>query len=278
MHVQLKKQGMMDADYDVIDLNTGQTWMLIDTVGGMFTKGIDYYVKYRAQGQEESTILGAASIKNEVDFDGKITDVDRDVDIEWDSDPDDFSSDSESGDSDGDSVLEVKIKTKVKGKWKMKQKAKFFNDKEHTQPIGELQVKSKGKCKAKHKTVINYVEDHDEEGNVTGTHEEHEEQHHHKVKLKDFKYKFEVYGAPILLMVDKDKKHHGTMFGGAMKWVALKPDQTPLFEVKGDGRNCEIKTFDAEPASTLLAAFAAACQFDPQEVQDHATSHCRGFF
>ena len=34
MHVRLEKQGLMDADYDVIDKGSGQKWMLIDTKGG----------------------------------------------------------------------------------------------------------------------------------------------------------------------------------------------------------------------------------------------------
>lgn len=41
--VMLKKQGVIDMDYDVIDQVSGQTWMLIDTVYTFTSIGIRKY-------------------------------------------------------------------------------------------------------------------------------------------------------------------------------------------------------------------------------------------
>merc|ERR1711871_859409 len=101
----------MDADYDVIDQATGSKWMLIDTVGGLFSKDLKYYLKYRAHGSEKSEVLGAAEMENYEDFKGVITD--SSFKAEWDSDSDGGWSDDSGSD---DEVLE--LTTKVKGKWK----------------------------------------------------------------------------------------------------------------------------------------------------------------
>ena len=82
INVELKKQGVFDKDYDIIDFATGEPWMLIDTVyfyphshmilyrheiavlkvGSIFSKEMKYYIKHRHQDQKESTTLGDQQI------------------------------------------------------------------------------------------------------------------------------------------------------------------------------------------------------------------------
>jgi len=163
INVLLKKQGLVDMDYDVIDLETNQPWMLIDTVGGLFTKEMKYYIKHRMADQEESTNLGTGVIRNsDTEFGYHITKAKSKVD--WDSDADIFSEDS-AGDHlfdefDGD----VKFVRKFTAKWKFAKEIQIYADKDMEQPIGNCKVKCKGKYKRKTTKEIDYyqVEDHDD--------------------------------------------------------------------------------------------------------------------
>merc|ERR1712183_1076188 len=92
INVFLKKQGLLDADYDVIDIASDAPWMLLDTVGGLLSKEMKYYIRHRLEDQEESTLLGAGVIRHSDNkFDYHITDKKREM--EWDSDADVFSED-----------------------------------------------------------------------------------------------------------------------------------------------------------------------------------------
>jgi len=96
INVQLTKQGMLDADFDVFDLNktvdegkvraalcllapqrpdllphtcssrarsqTRSPWMLMDMVGKLFDPDWTFYLKHRMTGQEESSSLGVAAL------------------------------------------------------------------------------------------------------------------------------------------------------------------------------------------------------------------------
>merc|ERR1712224_618573 len=96
----------------------------------------------------------------------------------------------------------------------------------------------------------------------------------HKTKLKKFYYKFEVMGTKIDLNIEKNSS--GASFWRAgHEWRAMSETGVELFRVIGDGRNCTVKTCQgSDPTSTLLAAFAVACKFDPAEVQSTCESFC----
>jgi hypothetical protein len=49
IRVKLQKQGLLDADYDVLDMTKPDTprWMLVDTVGGIGSNDMRYYLKHR---------------------------------------------------------------------------------------------------------------------------------------------------------------------------------------------------------------------------------------
>jgi len=74
VHVKLVKQGWIDADFDVRDLESPnedgkpQQWLLIDAVGSIGDSYFDYYLKYRAPGMEKSLILGCANMKKDYDY------------------------------------------------------------------------------------------------------------------------------------------------------------------------------------------------------------------
>jgi len=275
INVLLKKQGMMDMDYDVIDLESDSTWMLIDTVGGLFTKEMKYHIKHRMADQEESTNLGTGVIRNsDTEFEYKITEAEAEV--EWDSDADIFSDDS--ADSDGEFDGDVKLKRKFKAKWKFSKEIHLFADKDMEQHLGKCKVKCKGKYKRKTTKEIDFfeVEDHDEEGNVVGSHQEQRVQYKvkHKNKLKQFVYKLELMGEKYELGCEAV----GGRFGQAnINWKCQGPDGSPVFEIYGDGHNARLQTFgEQNVVNCILLGFAVGCKFDPKEVQQQADGGCHG--
>lgn len=267
LEVKLKKQGTFDADYDVINVANGQdqVWMLIDAVGGLFSGGYTYYLKHRMAGQEESTVLGAGRIDDgDTQFGFVITDGHRRQMLDFDSDSDDFSDDP-------DTEWEINIATvkHIRAEWKMIKVCRLFKDKEMTQPLGTLSVKSKGVYRRMEKDEIEI--EFDDEGN-------RKEKHNHIVRdncnLKAFHYKFEVMNTPIQLGI-MPSAEGGSFWRRGHRWQGVSSTGAQLFDIIGDGRNATVKTCPgSDPASTLLAAFAVACKFDPAEVQQKASSMC----
>jgi len=273
INVYIKRQGRFDADYDVLDMSNGepgQIWMLVDTVGGIFSGGMKYYLKYRKAGEEESTVLGAAEIDGEdTEFSYKITDVDTHTDIDFDSDPDDFS-DDEPDDFD----LEIENTRKIKAKWKMCKECNLYSDREMTQKLGKLKAKAKGKYKRKTTETTRIEEFFDDDGN-SNQREMTDVDVQHDCKLKKFHYKFEVMETKIDLKVKKDKKG-GPFRKAGLEWTGESETGAELFKIIGDGHNCHIKTGEgSDPSSTLLAAFACAIKLDPADVEESASSACR---
>jgi len=275
VNVFLKKQGLLDMDYDVIDVEQDQPWMLIDTVGGLFTKEMKYYLKHRLEDQEESTFLGAGVIRNsDTEFDYHITKAK--VKVDWDSDADVFSADSAGDHAFDDFDGDVKLVRKFKAKWKFSKEIYLFSDKDLEQPLGRCKVKCKGKYKRKTTKEIDFyqVEDHDEEGNVVGHHQEQRVRYEvkHKNKLKQFVYKTNLMGEDYEIQAQPV----GASFWRAkLIWRCMKADGTPVFEIHGDGRNARVQTMGVSNVPmTLLLAFAVGCKFDPQDIQKHADSHC----
>jgi len=271
INVRVKKQGMMDADYDVFDMSDGepgQVWMLIDTVGGAFSKSMKYYLKYRKDGEEESTVLGAAEMKDkDRDFSFKITDRDVDIDYDFDSDPDDFSDDED------DLGIVVENETKVKMKWKICEECTLYSDKDMEHKLGKLKAKAKGKYKRKTTRTTRWVQDEDAEGNEYQR-KETDIDVDHDTKLKKFYYKYEVNDTKIDLKCKKDKKG-GSFRKAGLVWTGENETGAELFTIVGNGKECEIKTVEgSDPSSTLLAAFACAIQLDPERVEKHADGLC----
>jgi len=273
INVLLKKQGLMDMDYDVIDCASDQVWMLIDTVGGLFTKEMKYYIKHRMADQEESTTLGTGLIrKTDTDFSYHITEAKSKV--EWDSDADIF---SQSDDSDGFDA-DVKQVRKFKAKWKFSKEIHIFADKDMEEKIGECRVKCKGKYKRKTKKEIDYyqVQDHDAEGNVVGSHQEQRVRYDvdHKVKLKQFCYRANILGQEYNLGCKK--VGNASFFRSKLIWTCTTVEGEPVFEIHGDGLNARVQTFGKQNVVALiLLAFAVGCKFDPEEINNGATSRCK---
>lgn len=269
LHVKLKKQGMFDSDYDVLSLGDGsgeeQQWMLIDAVGGLFSGGYSYFLKHRMAGQEESTVLGAGRIDDgDTRFDYCICDRGQRLGVEFDSDSDDWSDDP-----DTEWELEITQVKRIRAQWKMIKVCRLFKDKEMTQPLGELSVKSKGVYRRMEKTEIEI--EFDDEGN-------RREKRNHIVRdhtdLKAFHYKFNVMNTDIQLGIQKSGEG-ASFWRSGHRWTGVSQTGAQLFDIIGDGRNATVKTCPgSDPHSTLLAAFAVACKFDPAEVRDKANSMC----
>jgi len=272
VYVKKQKRGL---DYDVFDMSNGdpgQTWMLIDTVGGLFSGGMKYYLKYRSEGAEESTVLGAAEIHgNDEEFSYKIKDTDNDteyggIDFDFDSDPDDFSDDES---------VDIEVNTvKIKAKWKMCKECNIYSDYEMTNKIGKLKVKAKGKYKRKTTETTRTINEVDHEGNEN----EREEKLwdvDHDTKLKKFYYKLEVMETKIDLQVKKNKKG-GSFSKAGLEWTGESETGLELFKITGDGKSCHIKTGEgSDPSSTLLAACACAIAFNPKDVENSVQGMCQ---
>lgn len=277
INVVLKKQGMMDMDYDVINAASNEVWMLIDTVGGLFTKEMKYHIKHRLEDQEESTDLGTGVIRNsDTEFEYHITKSKAKVD--WDSDADVFSEDSDGDrlfdDFDGD----VTLTRKFTAKWKFSKEIHIFADKDMEQQVGKCKVKCKGKYKRKVKKEIDFfqVQDRDAEGNVIGSHQEQRVRYEtkHKNKLKQFVYKVNLFGETYNIACEAV----GASFWRAkLVWRCQKEDGSPVFEIHGDGVNCRLQTFGVQNVVVvILLGFAVGCKFDPQDVQKQADAGCHG--
>lgn len=277
IHVLLKKQGLLDMDYDVIDIGTDQPWMLIDTVGGIFSKEMKYYIKHRLEDQEESTNLGTGVIRRgDTEFKYDITKAKAKVD--WDSDADIFSEDS-----DGDRLFDnfdgdVKYVRKFTAKWKYVKEIHLFADKDMEQLLGKCKVKCKGKYKRKTTKEIDYyqVDDRDDEGNVVGQHQEQRIRYDvkHKNKLKQFVYKTKLMGEEFNLTC---RAVGGSFWRSKLEWRCTKQDGTPVFDIKGDGHNATLKTHgEQNVVACILLGFAVGCKFDPPEIQKNADNNCHG--
>jgi len=275
INVYLKKQGLVDMDYDVIDSDSNEVWMLIDTVGGIFSSEMKYHIKHRLEDQEESTDLGTGVIRDsDTDFDYHITKAKSKV--EWDSDADVFSEDSDGDRAFDDFDGDLKLVKKFTAKWKFSKEIRIFEDKEMENQIGRCKVKCKGKYKRKTKKEIDFfmVEDHDEEGNVIGEHQEEKVRYEikHKNKPKQFCYKCNLFGEDYAIDVDTA----GASFCRAkLLWTCTKGDGTKLFQIHGDGRNARVQTFGTQNViAAILLSFAVGCQFDPEDVTKQADSRC----
>jgi len=275
INVLLKKQGLMDMDYDVIDLASNTPWMLIDTVGGLFTKEMKYHIKHRMVDQEESTDLGTGVIrKSDSEFEYDITKTKAKVD--WDSDADLFSEDSAGDDLFDEFDGDVKYVRKFTAKWKFSKEIHIFSDKDMEQRIGKCKVKCKGKYKRKTTKEIDYyqVEDHDEEGNVTGSHQEQRVRYDvkHKNKVKQFVYKLQMMGEHYNLVCESEGGHFG---GSNLRWTCTAPDGSMVFQIHGDGHNARLETFGTQNViMCILFGFAVGCKFDPKEVNKEADKGC----
>lgn len=163
-HVLFKKTGFMARDQNVFqDCDESKKWLMMDKEGD-FWGGPTYVLEnfVREDGSKRGQCLCAARLK--------VTDC-RTYGHDTHED-----SDSSSEDSEGNEI-EVHI---TKMKWAQAVKVKFYSDRDMTEEIASVKVKAKGK--AKRTTITTTIEDKDEEGNVTGEHEETSYEYSKKVK------------------------------------------------------------------------------------------------
>lgn len=190
--VHLRKQGIFDADYDVLvdGPEGGKTkWMLLDAVGGFFDSGFSYYLKHRqlgqvdADGKPTSTVLGAVNIKGDWDaFSFRVVGADRDRDVgvfydTWDRDFD----------------IGVTSERQLWAVWTFSKRAVIYKDYEMTEQVGWLDITGSGTWWEEEEEKIIY--DTDPDGNQTTR---VERERHTSCKTMGFQYKFNVFNTPMV--------------------------------------------------------------------------------
>lgn len=248
-HVLFKKTGMFAKDQNVFqDGDKSKKWMMMDKEGGLFSNPTYILENFvRKDGSKRGECLCAAKLK--------ITEC-KSYGHEMHEDSD--SSGSSSGEEDEPEVEVVKMK------WAQAVKVQFFSDREMTKEIAQIKVKAKGK--AKKITTITMVEDKDEEGNVTGEHEERSVQK--DVKVKKVKYTItEMKGVekealpPIKLKGKPNKSAYKLEWDGDVFQAEIESNNWGSQEI-------EVKTSYENPALGMLMGYIIAKEISPDDIKD----------
>lgn len=252
-NVMFKKTGMMAKDQNVyMDCDTDKKWLLMDKEGGFWsnpTYVLENFV--REEGSKRGECLCAAKLE--------VTKVHTyGFDVHEDSDS------SDSDDSDLDDNVEERV-TKTKMKWAQKVKVKFYSDRNRDDKIAEVKVKAKGKGKKTDREIITTVEDKDDEGNVTGTHEETRHDIDIDIKLKKVKYVIEE-------MKGEDEPPKIKLKGKPDKSVYKLDWKGDVFQAEIDSNGfgadkIEVKTSWKNPALGMLMGYIIAKDISPDDIK-----------
>lgn len=251
-HVLFKKMGMLAKDQNVYqDCDKSKKWLYMDKEGGFWsnpTYVLENFV--RKDGAKKGECLCAAKLEiTEAITYGRKESVD---------------SDSSSDDSTDDEGEEFRIVAKMK--WAQKIKVKFYSDRDRNDKIAEVKVKAKGKAKKETTVKIEEVEDKDEEGNVTGTHEERSESVKIEKKVKKVKYVIEeLKGEDEPPKIELDGKPNKTAY--KLKW------ESDVFQAEIDSngwgsQEIEVKTSFKNPALGMLMGYIIAKDISPDDIKD----------
>jgi len=241
--------------------------MLMDAVGSWLDDGYCYYLKHRtpgqvdAEGKPASTVLGAVNIRGDWDaFSFKICGADRDMDFGpyydfW----------------DGDFDWGVSNEERLWAVWTFSKRAVLYSDHEMTNQIGWLDITGSGTWYEYEEERV--IHDTDDDGNDQVR---YERERRTDCKTQGFRYKFNVFNTPMHIAYSKSGGGFWTNPTLSFKASNAWDTSVPLFTVQGDGeRNCSIETFpNADPISTLLAAYAISCKLDPKDFGSAAHTHC----
>jgi len=287
--VLIKRQGFLgfDADFDVFDTSEmdekgkplKKIWMLLDAVGGFSDSEYDYYLKYRAEGMEQSRILGCAEMKKEYDYMWfRVT-----------------SSHQTSGThpNTGDRRNRRWIDKHVTGDWVICRRGRMYGPPKNEEAayekkkksedlldnlIGRIQLTGAG---GYHRTY--HREDweqkvvrEDKDGNKTVSWEHRTSvADHPSTYLKEFQYKMTSYGTDY--DIQYLKKEGGWLKSDKHQFVATRSsDGLPLFSVESNGSStATLKTFsNSDPVSALIMSFAISVKMEPPEFHKLCHSYC----
>lgn len=293
--VLLKKQGMFDADFDVKDENSPdaegkpQNWMLVDAVGSPFDSYFDYYLKYRTEGMEKSSILGCANVKKEYDYMWLKVDHahQKQGTKPW---------------QHGRRNHRWEQKS-VSGKWIIARRARLFgppppeaavaDDKSaealQTNLIGRLQISGTGTYWRNW-----YHEEWEEEQEYEETVGEGDNQRtvkrtrwvqrstgydHSDCDMHDFHYKMNAYATDYLIQYNKQSS--GSFFtSDKLTFQATSMAGVPLFQVVSDGsKQATIQTYSSsDPVNAILASFSISLKMEPKEFHKNCKTYCASNF
>lgn len=250
--VLFKKMGMMAKDQNVYqDKDKSKKWLYMDKEGGFWsnpTYVLENFV--RAEGSKKGECLCAAKLEvTEAITYGRKESVD---------------SDSSSEDSSDDEGEELRIVAKMK--WAQKIKVKFYSDRDRNDKIAEIKVKAKGKAKKETTITFQEVEDKDDEGNVTGTHEERSESVKIDKKVKKVKYvieemKGEDEPPKIELKGKPNKSAYKLEWGGAVFQAEIDSNGWGSQEI-------EVSTDWKNPALGMLMGYIVAKDISPDDIMN----------
>uniref|UniRef100_A0A7S2G824 Uncharacterized protein n=1 Tax=Haptolina brevifila TaxID=156173 RepID=A0A7S2G824_9EUKA len=289
-HVMLKKQGWLDADFDVRDLDSPdedgkpQQWLLIDAVGSIGDSYFDYYLKYRAPGMKESLILGCANMKKDFDYMWFNVLSSR---VDHGSHPD------------GYNRRNIRwVDKAISAKWIISRRARLFG------PAGVLPDGAEKTAENLQKDIIGRLQiagtgtywrhRHEEEweelehytvtvGEGENAHEEQRTRWVHRssvddnyeTDLQDFNYKMNAYLSDYAIQYDKESS--GSWFASdKLIFQATNMSGMPLFRATSNGKSeCELHTYsNSDPVNALLAAFAISIKMEPKEFYSICKGYC----
>ena len=267
----LIKKHTFSADFEVKDLTTAKdengeekpvSWMLMDAVGGIFDSAYDYFLKYRALNQEESTVLGCANLKKEHDYMFfKVTYAHQHRGIRGCT----YSKRSRRWED-----------RKVEGHWVIARRTRLYSDLEQTNLIGRLDVVGQGYFKRKLHTERWRQRTTDSDGNTRWS-PRSSTRGWSECNLKQFVHKLHVYGHDF--NISYDEKESGSWFKADTLTFVASHAQTgvPLFRVVSDGENtATVETcVNGDPVSSILAAFTVAIRLDPKEFHSVCKDYCK---
>lgn len=249
--VLFKKNGMMSRDQNVFkDGDTSQKWLMLDKEGSFWSNPTYILENFVRDESGKGKVLAAAKlIVTEAKTYGMKTKEDSDS--------------SESDSSDSQSTQEIMV---TKMKWAQAIKVKFYSDREMTDEIAEIKVKAKGKAKKTVVTTTREVEDKDEEGNVTGTHEEESVKTDIEKKVKKVKYVIkELKGEEEPPKIELDGKPNKNAYKLEWKGEVFEAE----IESSGWGsQEIEVKTSWKNPALGMLMGYVIAKEISPDDIKD----------
>jgi len=256
LKVKLQKQGMLDADFNVIDMTKPpdpgeerKPWMLMDMVGGLFDADWTFYLKHRsagqvdAEGKAESSTLGAATLV--------YPELRYRVIPSAHADP--FFHNAKGH---GESYITVDFE--------LSRRCLLYADREMTRCVGRLEIAATGVYKKK-----KYItkKDGKKHTHVADTH-----------VTQRIHYKVNVYNSDMVIkFIDHSPPDADNIFTArSLEWSVWNNVGAELCRIKSDGDNfADVTTMEGvDPVNTLLAAFAIGVQMDPPQINEMCEREC----
>lgn len=288
--VKLHKQGVLDQDFDVLDMkgkgpdDEGERWMLIDAVGTMGAEGLggyDYFIKYKPVGAQKSYVLGAADDKSDQDYMSYVVTnghvkrgQHKNVRLPWEKRNRRF--------------LEKVVEADVI----VVRRCRLYADEAKSTLVGRLDVSVQGKfTRVYRKEQWDVKKDKSSQRNTWGE-PRSATKRRARFDIMNIQHKMVAYGTEYNIQFDTQKtgdiltsaeyvlrpldvgasarsaEDGGRFFHRYVLQATRASDALPLFYVTSDGKKtANLETFsNSDPVNSILAAFVASIKMDPKEL------------